>query len=279
MIELTNETLDQYFTSVDTGFTDPVSGRKNFGFTFTNNKSDKLVVTVGDSWTWGADMTVNDNMEFRLSNHYGKLLSRELQADWLNLGQGGSGNFWLMGKIKELSSLIPELAYQHIYLICTFTEPGRAFNSDLDRHIDYIDWFNNNNDYNNLLKFLNDYVVEQIIDAVKLHKNVTLKIGSNFVDHIGLEKASAVLLPDTWIETIYNQKFNTCYMVSTPVIESLKSSIDLCNNKNKYLDWIINLSTSALDRRKILEDTNNFRNYHPLARGHQIWGKYILENL
>jgi hypothetical protein len=279
MIKLLNKTIDQHFTSVDTGFTDPISGRKNFGCTFIDNNASTLVVTVGDSWTWGADMTVNDDETFRLTNHYGRILSSELDSDWLNLGQGGSGNFWLGGKVKELSTIIPQLDYQHIYIICTFTEPGRAFDSLLDRHLDYISWFNNNSNYNDLLKFLNNYITEQILDVLTDYKNITLKIGSNFIDHIGLEKFGPALMPNTWLETIYNKKFNTCYMVSTPVIESLKRSIDLCNNKNKYLDWIIELSDAALVRRNILEDSNNFRNYHPLAHGHRVWGKYILENI
>lgn len=281
MIKLHDNNLHKYFSNTDTGHRDKSSVKNKTTFNFVSNQSNTLTVTVGDSWTFGADMTLNDDYEYRLTNHYGKLISAELSSDWLNLGQGGSGNFWLGNKVDELATIIPQLEYDHIYIICTFTEPGRAFNSELDRHIDYISWFNNNSNFNDLLKFLNNYVVEQILDTLKEYKNVTLKIGSNFVDHIGLEKANNVLLPRTWVETIYNQTFTPCYIVGTPVLESFKSSIDLCNNKNKnkYLDWIIELGNSSVARRKILDDPTNFSSYHPLAIGHRAWGIYILENL
>ena len=58
---------------------------------FVSRDSDTLLVTVGDSWTWGAGLA----RDKRKNCVWGNLVSEMIQADWLNLAQPGQSNQWM----------------------------------------------------------------------------------------------------------------------------------------------------------------------------------------
>lgn len=65
--------------------------RINRLFFVDHNKND-LVITVGDSWTWG-DSLGDVSVRYRSDHVYGKYLSEYLDSDWINYGFcGGSNN-------------------------------------------------------------------------------------------------------------------------------------------------------------------------------------------
>ena len=49
-------------------------------FNFVNRHSKDLLVTLGDSWSWGYDLTVDNNTNYRLKNVYGNQLAEKLSA-------------------------------------------------------------------------------------------------------------------------------------------------------------------------------------------------------
>jgi hypothetical protein len=247
-------------------------------FDFISRESRELLVTIGDSWTWGDDITASNNDTIRLAKVFGNLISTTINSDWINLGQCGSGNFWLANKVKELAAIIPELHYEKIYVICTLTEVGREFNSTYDRNIDYINWLVAHNPRNDLLGFLNNLVVTEIIDALKSFPNVVLKIGTNFVNHIGLGTAQPYLLDTPWINLLTNVDDN-CYVVGSYTIDNFRRSIDLFPNHELLLCWLVELTELSKKRNMLLQDKNKFRNGHPLQSGHQQWANYIIQSL
>lgn len=276
MITLSQDILYDFFTVSDTGH-DGIP--RNRPFTFVNNKSDKLVVTIGDSWTWGRNLTENE--EERVSLIYGRLVSDAIKADWLNLGQIGSGNFWLSKKVKELSKLIPGLHYEHIYVICTFTEVGRAFNSDLDRHINYVEWFDDNTNYYDLLRLLNNSVIDEITKYLDNFSHITLKIGTNFVEPIGFENLDkTILLSKSWLNVcLPDMSESECFLVSSFVVDALREAKTFCNVGINFDKWIHELIDAALIRQKLLGDRTKFKYGHPLKLQHECWAEYIIKHL
>lgn len=75
---------------------------------FISNDCHNLLVTIGDSWTWGDSLgkcTANyDDLAARKSQCFGKKISEKLQADWLNLGFCGAGNGYLLKCLDDLIS-------------------------------------------------------------------------------------------------------------------------------------------------------------------------------
>jgi hypothetical protein len=268
-MNLTKESLPDYFTIASPENSHYKTQVNTFDF-IGNNKTT-LVVTVGESWTWGSDITEDNNEETRLAQVYGRLLANSLQADWLNLAQPGTGNFWIAERVEEFAKIIDDLSYEKIYVICTFTEVGRSFDSTHDRYINYIDWFENN-DYRNFLKFLNQECIHRIVQA--LGDRVHLKIGSNFVNHCGFTD-DEIFLKKTWIECIKGDISTPCHVMMHG-LEHLKKSRQFFLNSEDYLNWMMELIELAKIRSEILSDTCNFRSVHPLANGHRTWANYIL---
>ena len=285
MIELTDNNLQDYFSQYNTGHFDNTGIANPTSFNFINNNADNLVVTVGCSWTWGANMTSTDDLDYRLKHNFGRVLADNLDADWLCLGQVGTGNFWLYQKVEEFVKLISSLKYKKIYIICTLTEVGRQCYTELDSHLDYSEYFSNNKYGIPLIEHLNEYVVSRIVAATTPYNNVVLRIGTNFVDPIGVNHASKYLIPDTWLSLLCNTTgtayTDTCYVVSHLAIERLRKLQKFTHDGFGFTLWLTDLIANGGKRIRLCQECNLLMpgTGHPGAEGHELWAKHILKTL
>jgi len=270
-MKLTKEILPNYFTIASSKNSHYLTETNTFDF--VNRNSDILLVTIGDSWTWGADLSLNDNEEFRINNVYGNIVSGKINADWLNLGLNGSNNFFIAEKAEEVGKIINQLGYKKVYMICTFTEIGRSFDSHHDRYIDYIKWFNNNH-IDNFLQFLNATCVNRIKKVAQEH-SIKLIIGTNFVDAVGID--TDVLLPIPWFRLLGIECPIKGYSGTTGV-NRLQTVLQFVNNNTEYKKWMIDLITQAkyVDR---VSGSQKLIKQHPNTGGHKIWADYVLEHI
>lgn len=250
----------------------------SYPYAFIDRNSKKLVITIGDSWTWGADLTVNDDLLVRLQKSYGGVISQQLTADYLNLGQCGSCNLHITERIKEISNI--ELDYDCVYVICTFTEVARSLNGPYDKNTDYVKWFSTHS-IDDFLNFHNS-INTNYLQAIP--SNVKLITGCNFVDPIGINTT----LKKTWVE-LYNEKTTQleykkpCYILSPWVLDKLKPFIEeFTPNVDRIylLEWLMSLADAASKRKMLLSNSLYYAGAnHPTILGHKIWADYILENL
>jgi len=113
-------------------------------YDYVDRGSDTLLVTIGDSWTWGSgicgpfdagNITEEDD-KFRVSNLYGNVISKEKKWNWLNLGFYSMGNHWMVDKVFELRGLVPHLHFKNIVVVCVMTGTARWFNTWQDSLIE-----------------------------------------------------------------------------------------------------------------------------------------------
>lgn len=285
MIAFTDSNLQDYFSQYDTGHFDSTGVVNPTSFNFINNNADNLVVTVGCSWTWGANMTKNDDPEHRLKYNFGRVLADNLDADWLCLGQVGTGNFWLYQKVEEFVKLISSLKYKKIYIICTLTEVGRQCYTELDSHIDYADYFANNKYGTPLLEHLNEYAVSRIIAATTPHSNVVLRIGTNFVDPIGVGIAGKHVVPKNWLsilcEASGTEYTGPCYTVSHLAADRLRKLQKFTHDGFGYTLWLTDLLNQGGERIRLCQRCDLLMpgTGHPGVEGHNIWAQEILKTL
>lgn len=284
-MKLTQDNLSNYFTIADntnSWYEEPTNT-----FNFIDRNSKTLVVTVGDSWTWGCDLTKHDtDNEYRLQNVYGNQIAQKLNADWLNLALPSVGNFWIAERVEELSKIISELEYTRIYVICTFTETGRWFNTQYDLNIDYISWFKDNikvkDDFYLLLKMFNQHCVSRIQSALTFN-HVDLRIGTNMIEHIGFESlTSGQLLVKPWYQLVINGHDGVCAYMAIDGVKSILQAPEFLSDEHTALfkEWMIDIMSVADVRlRTLLENPGKFDRCHPDAYGHSQWAEYILSTL
>lgn len=279
-MKLTQHTLPQYFSIADT--TNSWHRVPTNTFDFIERNSGTLVVTIGDSWTWGSDISLhNQNNQTRIDNLYGNIVAEKLNADFLNLALCAQGNFWIASMASELAKIIPDLEYTHIYVICTFTGVCRWFNTCYDQHINYFDWFDHTApDFDQLLIMLNQHCIDPITTDLCRHQNVTLKIGTNFVDPLAFHSLrSDQILSAPWYKLLGCNDIESVY--TCVFYERISTAIEFIipQYHRAYKEWLLELIDKSNRRIQLLTDPAIFRNYHPLAAGHKIWAKYILQEL
>jgi hypothetical protein len=249
-------------------------------FDFVNRDSDILVVTIGDSWTYGCEL----DPKSRNQEVYGAQLAQRMAADWLNLAIPAQGNFWIAHMVKQLSAIIPKLTYRSIYCVCTFTDPTRWFNTHFDQDVDYIQWFRDNvyteNDFDLFLSMRNQLCVKEILQHLEPFDHVHLRVGTNFVEHTGLEQLQPKqLLPLPWYRVLgLNDNTDVKVIFYYSRIETVIKFISQ-DKHNMFKNWF--LKTTALGdlRLNLLLGADNFKNVHPPADAHEAWAKYIYDSI
>lgn len=240
-----------------------------------NRNSDTLLITVGDSWTYG--LLLPD----RTKQVYGSLVAAELNADWLNISLPGHGNFWITARLVETIDLIKTLDYIKIYIICTFTEIGRSLISSQDDFINYRKWLRNyqgNNIYIDFLKFINTSCIDKINEYASDDPRVTLRIGLTWLDALGFS-TDKNCFDKSWIDIIRENNSmpldHVCY-AAMHGLEHLKRAQDFFSNAADFLEWyndMVEAGTQRLDF--IARYPDWFNNKHTSAAGHRLWADYV----
>lgn len=275
---------------------------------FKNRNSNRLTVTLGDSWTWGSDVAgyqdflAHQPIDWKISNGvasninskrlkqtYGNILSQEIQSDWLNLGIPGAGNTKIAKLVQNLSNVIPYLHYDRILIVVTLTEVGRWFNTQEDTHLDHAQLLQQLHSPDQLLEKLNQSVINQITNCLKNFSQVQLLVGTNFVDAIGLDS----LQPDQRLDTPWYQLLQVSY--DRPVYcatawawlnfaRSIEDKLIPPELHLMFKSWIAEVSDYSYVVQQQLHQSPYFNQNsiyfdHPTSDGHKIWAEYILKNL
>ena len=248
------------------------------------NNRDMIVITAGDSWTWGDSLDKNK----RLSQVYGRLVAEQFNADWINIGSRGRSNSWVL-KLIEYLILDISAHYQNIKLIITLTENGRDIETPYTFPYDYRGEYNNINDdvyLDKVLEGAEKFWSNQLLNIRNAcHSSTTITVGQNFVWNNINPISGIKMLNDNWIEKLADSqsisrpiRTNLVTGWIFPNIEYVLDRVPISKtNFNKWALPKIELATKVnewLDQSKF-----NYKKQskHPTAEGHQIWADYILE--
>jgi hypothetical protein len=264
------------------------------------NAKEKLVITVGDSWTWGDHLGKIDWHEFhddpiRLKSIYGKKLSNKLDADWVLIARPGCSNYWMLDQLKFFSSIIQELKqqYKEIIIVVTLTE-------DL-RECDFVEEREYFNEYNNILansSNLENFLihVEKVLflEYKKLFDTLgaTCKITRAFTDVWPNNRTCLgnYLLDKTWCDVFQDLiQFDRYHKVVpfmgqaaiAPLTEKLISNLNTVHAMTIKQD-LINLEEKLNARWNFLGDSvYNLKGstYHPNVEGHDVYSNYLYQTL
>jgi hypothetical protein len=248
-----------------------------------------LLITIGDSWTWGDSLHGIDISQGkfddprRLTSIYGYKLSRMLDSDFVNIGECAGNNFNMIDRLSKLLEFNYE-KYSQIFVVITLTENGR----ELSKPCTYLE----NKNYSSLSEFLSNFEKLMFLSLrdifSKFDKKCKFLIARNFTysfeDNVKIiERYHA---KKTWVDCL-NEKINNPYpqeirfltkMVVDPLVLQLKKSKiyfqvkeELTKEFDKSLQAINWFEKSYLNYKKATK--------HPTEIGHEIWANYLYKEL
>jgi len=241
---------------------------------------ENLLVTVGDSWTWGDSLgkiSFEDGIfddPKRIESLYGKHIKNSLNNyDWINIGYPGTANGWIVDVALRFVQLSKVLKYKHIIIICTLTDMVRDFGA-------------NDIDYNFADSTIIDYwkkVEKHRLSALsKLDDvaNIDLIVGRNFTHtHESHKTIVKHHLVDEWVEV--NRKHWNNKWEKFPLFIGYMS-------RNQYNSWPSDekkqwcLANGFPAMEKMTDFLMNCplhykkHSMHPTEKSHKLWGEYIM---
>ena len=231
---------------------------------------NKLLITVGDSWTYGDSLGKTkvrngmDDTEYRLDHVYGRLLSRQLNSSWINLALPGGSNEWMLNSLGEL---LPNIQETDVTCIITLTESGRheelrLIDKSLSTQQEVLEQILLHT-YNRIRKLKAEY---PLVDFI---------VGHNFTD-IGADPYNMLRL--NWLEVMANSDQPSIQNKTHIVISD---HIRQMNYEQTFID-VLDIINKADQRVNVLESCaycNKDDSKHPTEYGHALWAGYILPYL
>lgn len=107
-------------------------------FDFLKEGKDTLLVTIGDSWTWGGGLSIHkghgtsvveedDQKTLRLNGVFGTKVAKELDSDFLNLSLPGESNGWIANYFEKLVDNFDFSPYKKVFVVITMSEVAREW--------------------------------------------------------------------------------------------------------------------------------------------------------
>lgn len=252
---------------------------------------DTLLITVGDSWTWGdhlgcIDWNSASNDPVRLTQIYGRLLSNQLGSDWINLARPGCSNYWMLEKLEDLCPYIEQSNYSKIYVIVTLTEDLREaqYTRRINVNEPYQQMWMGSNSIEEFLQQVENYLLLNLETYFKGLSRVQAYVSRAFTD-VWPGNTSPLLLDKTWCDVIQDHFNFDNYQRPVPFIGQM--SIDplkekyIKNNIERKIEFLDIMERVGTRWQFLGASTYNLKGStcHPNPAGHELWANYLYSQI
>jgi lysophospholipase L1-like esterase len=234
-------------------------------YSYRYHGRNKLLITVGDSWTYGDSLGKTkvrngvDDTEYRLNNVFGSLLAEDLEANWINLALPGGSNAWMLDNLELLLSTLKE---EDVTCIITLTESGRHEELKLiDRSL---------HTQQKVLEAILQHTYNRIENIKQRYPEYKFITAHNFTDPLTPDSCA---VPMTWLEVMLNEYISErTHIVVSDYIKHM-------NYESRFPD-VLEIIDKANKRVKLMDNCiycNSEDTRHPTNAGHYVWAKYLKE--
>jgi hypothetical protein len=239
-------------------------------YEFVWNDGNSLLITAGDSWTYGDSLGKTkvrlgrDDKVYRLDHIYGNLMAQELKSNWINLAMPGGSNSLIVSWVEMLLDTMSSQKYYRdidgpIRCVITLTESGRHEDMRLiDRSL---------GTQQQVLEKITAEIYGRITVLMLKHPEVKFIIGHNFTDSV-----STMPCKQSWLEVMLGKQIqNGTHIVISEHIEQM-------NYDARFPD-VLDIMSRAEARMDLLDSCAycyKEDSRHPNEQGHRMWADYLL---
>lgn len=232
----------------------------------TDSELTKLLITVGDSWTYGDSLGKTkvrngiDDTDYRLEHIYGNIMAERIWADWMNLALPGGSNTLMLNWLEKL--LAKNLKYNEIVCVITLTESGRHEDLQLiDRSLIT---------QQRVLEKIVTTAYGQIQTLALRYPRIKFVVAHNFTD-----SCNNIPLKKSWLEVMLGKTIQD----GTHIV--ISEHIDQMNYEGRFPD-VLDVMDRAGKRMDLLDSCEySFKedSRHPNEQGHRMWAEYLLTQI
>ncbi len=264
-----------------------------------NNKKN-LLVTIGDSWTWGDSLsddlrkkrtkylekilekTCHDR-DIRKKSVYGYYLGQLLDADWINCAMPGFSNRYIAERFKQIikNKLFLE-KYDNVYFVLCLTETGREI-----EEWENFKWFSDCATLDQLLIKSEKYIIDYIYSIYENFNLKNLIICRNFTKSFQETQYHTKNL-STWLEINLSQNeksldsFDLDFSGPGTINGWRFLELSFFQNQLKHFEKDFQKYTEDFEKIKhFLEMSpmhNKVGNRHPTWESHKVWATYLFNH-
>ncbi len=236
---------------------------------YKDRRSNNMIITVGDSWTYGDSLgntcvrEGRDDPDHRLHHVYGNLISEELSADWINLALPGVSNRQMFIWLEQLLSR--RAHGSQAVCVITLTESGRH------EELTWLDPKLKTLQAN--LENMVDRTYAWIAQIKQRHPSIKFVVAHNFTDSRYTNQVQ--VCDQTWLEVMTNSKLqNGTHVVVSEHIAQL-------NYDYTYPDTpaVIDQALARIDILDKCKYCHSHDSRHPTEYGHELWANYLLSQI
>lgn len=249
---------------------------------------DTLLVTVGDSWTWGdhlgnIDWDKASDDPCRLQQVFGRLLADQLNSDWVNLARPGCSNYWMLEKMQDIGHHFINSNYKKIYLVLTLTEDLREATYSRRIHVNpiYQQMWQDSKSIEHFLQIVENHLFDRLQHYFN-YVPVVPFVSRAFTDSW---QTRSWMLDKTWCDVIQEKVQFSNYQRPVPFIAQM--SIDPLTEK--YISQTPERKLEFLDIMDRVGTRWEFLGYskynlkgstcHPNPAGHKLWADYVFSQI
>lgn len=251
---------------------------------------DRLLITIGDSWTWGDHLGIIDwdnytDDPIRLTQIFGRHLSNMLDADWVNIAEPGCSNYWMIERLVDITPAIKESKYKSIDIVITLTEDLREaeFSRRYDVTTPYTQFFNQSESLREFLIKVEQMLLEKLKKCISELPGINFYISRAFTDFLTTDN---IIIPKTWCDVIQDDISRSDYIKPVSFITEMaikpltKKYIDRAelDKQIKFKSEFLEIMETVTNRWNFLGNRiHNLRGStsHPTPSGHELWANYL----
>jgi hypothetical protein len=252
---------------------------------------DTLLITVGDSWTWGdhlgnIDWDQASDDPVRLTQIFGRKLADKLDADWVNLARPGCSNYWMLEKLQDIQPFIQQARYKKIRVVVTLTEDLReaTYSRRIQVNDVYQGLWTRSIGITDFLVQVESYLLRKLEKYFNELPTVTAYVQRAFTD-VWPANSSPLLLKKSWCDVIQdNVNFNN-YKRPVPFIGQMSinplTEKYIVQNPERKQEFLNIMEVVGTRWNFLGASTYNLKGStcHPNPAGHELWAEYLYSQI
>jgi len=259
-------------------------------------QANTLVITIGDSWTFGDSLgqifkTHNEDLPARQTQTYGRHIANYFEADWYNEGTCGGSNIDIAEAARRSAKLIEK--YKNIYMFVTLTESTRegrevqevlhGFANDYKIHSETA-----GESTLGFMRFCEQCEIDLFRQLQRELPTVNIVLARNFtVSYKETNYGNLIHAPKNWVALNYEELNNEqvldelqctggVTMMVLDYLKTLKKRNDICGDYKDYIIEQVDYTDKLIWWLKNNQLHYDAASCHPKAEAHKLWADYLV---